>query len=136
MMRRFSIAALAILLGFLLLGVALAEDTPTPTPTYTATPTATNTWPPTPIPTPGYLVEWGYDTDYQVLDKQRYVHAQKISDGYSHSLALKTDGSLVGWGDNANGQTTCPAGTNYVAVAAGQYHSLALKTDGDRKSVV
>ena len=47
-----------------------------------------------------------------------------------HSLALKSDGSLVGWGDNGYGQTNVPAGNDFVAIAAGDYHSLALKSDG------
>ena len=47
-----------------------------------------------------------------------------------HSLALKSDGSIVGWGDNDYGQATPPAGNDFIAIAAGSYHSLALKSDG------
>jgi len=36
-------------------------------------------------------------------------------------------GSIVGWGFNANGQATPPAGNNFVAIAAGEGHSLAIK---------
>jgi len=39
-------------------------------------------------------------------------------------------GMLVGWGDNWAGQTICPSGNDFVAVAAGYYHSLALRSDG------
>ncbi len=49
--------------------------------------------------------------------------------GYS-SLALRNDGTLVGWGVNSYGQTNCPAGTKYVAIAANGYCSLALRNDG------
>jgi hypothetical protein len=46
-------------------------------------------------------------------------------------LALKRDGTLVGWGANDYGQATAPSGlTNVLAIAAGGYHSLALKPDG------
>ena len=38
-------------------------------------------------------------------------------------------GSIVGWGDNYYGQADPPAGTDFVAIAAGDYHSLALKSD-------
>ena len=50
--------------------------------------------------------------------------------GAFHSLALKSDGSLAGWGCNVDGQTTVPAGNDFVAIAAGGLHSLALKSDG------
>ena len=50
--------------------------------------------------------------------------------GYRFSTALRTDGNLTAWGDNTRGQTNCPAGTDYVAIAAGGDHSLALRSDG------
>ncbi|MCX6924577.1 MAG: immunoglobulin domain-containing protein [Verrucomicrobia bacterium] len=54
-----------------------------------------------------------------------------ISAGGDHDLALKTDGTVVAWGENTFGQSTVPAGlNNVIAVAAGGYHNLALKTDG------
>jgi len=54
-----------------------------------------------------------------------------IAAGSFHSLALRADGKVVGWGYNGYGQTNSPASaTNVVAIAAGSGHSLALKTDG------
>ncbi|MHC4573628.1 MAG: RCC1 domain-containing protein [Planctomycetota bacterium] len=53
-----------------------------------------------------------------------------IAAGAWHSLALKSDGSIVGWGNNDFGQATPPAGNDYVATASGYWHSLALKSDG------
>jgi alpha-tubulin suppressor-like RCC1 family protein len=44
-------------------------------------------------------------------------------------LALKTDGSIVGWGWNHRGQATPPAGNDYVAIAPGDNHGLALAAD-------
>ncbi|MGA2092780.1 MAG: hypothetical protein ABSH16_05150 [Sedimentisphaerales bacterium] len=53
-----------------------------------------------------------------------------IAAGMDFSLALKSDGSIVGWGSNTWGQTTPPDGNNFIAIAAGYGHSLALKSDG------
>ncbi len=53
-----------------------------------------------------------------------------ISAGYYHNLVIKSDGSVVGWGTNQDGETTIPPGLTAVAVAAGGDFSLALKADG------
>ena len=51
--------------------------------------------------------------------------------GYDHSLGLKSDGTIVVWGDNSYGQCNVPApNADFVAIAAGLYHSLGLKSDG------
>jgi len=64
-----------------------------------------------------------------------------IAAGPTHSVALRSDGTLWVWGNNTHGQlgdgtqTTRPSpfqlsGNNWTAVAAGQWHTLALKSDG------
>ena len=54
-----------------------------------------------------------------------------IAAGESHSLALKSDGTVVARGKNDQHQTDVPVGlTGVVQVAAGGLHSLALKSDG------
>ena len=55
-----------------------------------------------------------------------------IAAGYEHALALRTNGTVVGWGGgNYYRQNSIPAGlTNVVAIASGYYHNLALKSDG------
>ncbi len=59
------------------------------------------------------------------------TNAVSVAAGAGHSLALRTDGTVVGWGDNSDGQASPPAGlSNVVAIAVGDSHSLALKTDG------
>ncbi len=52
-----------------------------------------------------------------------------IAAGAYHSLALKTDGTLIAWGQNYV-QTQVPAGLNQVvAMAGGNAHSLVVTTD-------
>ena len=54
-----------------------------------------------------------------------------IAAGGEFSLALRSDGTVAGWGHNDRGQTTIPNGlSNVVAIAAGNEFSLALKSDG------
>jgi alpha-tubulin suppressor-like RCC1 family protein len=54
--------------------------------------------------------------------------------GRSHSgfsLALKKDGTVIAWGNNAYHRNAVPIGlSNVIAIAAGPEHSLALKRDG------
>jgi alpha-tubulin suppressor-like RCC1 family protein len=52
-----------------------------------------------------------------------------ISAGAHHSLGLRADGRVFGWGCNANGQIDCPD-EKFIAVTAGQYYSLGLRADG------
>jgi len=54
-----------------------------------------------------------------------------LAGGYFHSIALKSDGTVVAWGNNDYGQSEVPSGlSNVVAVSAGYFHSMALKADG------
>ncbi len=54
-----------------------------------------------------------------------------IEAGDEHGLALRSDGTVVAWGDNEDGQSNVPANlSNVVAIAGGRVHSLALRADG------
>ena len=54
-----------------------------------------------------------------------------IAAGEFHSLAIKSDGTVVAWGKSDGGECTPPTGLSGVSkVAAGSNYSLALKTDG------
>lgn len=107
------------------------------------------------VKTDGSLWAWGYNyygqlgngtsgsgtnvsTPVKIMDGVAQVAA-----GSSHSLAVKTDGSLWAWGYNYDGQLgngTSGSGTNVSTpvkimdgvskIYAGNSHSLAIKTDG------
>ena len=51
--------------------------------------------------------------------------------GKNHAAALKSDGTVVCWGDDTYGQSTVPVDlSGVVGIAAGDNHTVALKSDG------
>ncbi len=74
----------------------------------------------------GSIKGWGH----QVVGGDLSKGFTSVAAGEWHSLALKSDGCILVWGDNSYGQATPPEGNDFVAIAAGVYHSLALKSDG------
>src|ERR1700730_10851209 len=104
--------------------------------------------------TPGSLVAWGGNYlgalgDGTTTDRTSPVPVTGLGSGvvamaggYEFGLALKSDGSVMAWGDNENGRLGDGTTTNrlfpvavvgltsgVVSVAAGAGHSLALKSD-------
>ena len=67
---------------------------------------------------------------------------QSISAGYTHSLGIKSNGTLWAWGDNSNGQlgdgtttnrnvpTQVGTSNNWLKVSGGAQFSVGIKTDG------
>ncbi len=55
-----------------------------------------------------------------------------VAAGAFHGLAIRTDGTLAGWGSNDEGQTNVPAGT-FTGIAAGNLHRLAVRNDAIEK---
>jgi hypothetical protein len=54
-----------------------------------------------------------------------------MSAGGFHTCAVRTDGTVVCWGDNTYGQAIAPLGlTSVTQVTTGDLHTCALKTDG------
>jgi alpha-tubulin suppressor-like RCC1 family protein len=59
------------------------------------------------------------------------TNAVALAAGTRHALALRADGTVVGWGNDFLGGATPPAGlSNVVAISAGDDLSLALNADG------
>ena len=107
------------------------------------------------VKTDGTLWTWGRNVAGQLGDNtgaNRSSPVQTIAGGtnwsqvacgYTHTAAIKTDGTLWTWGSNANGRLgdnttfdrsspvqTITGGTNWSQVACGYRHTAAVKTDG------
>ena len=107
------------------------------------------------IKTDGTLWTWGYNNKGQLGDNtiaHRSSPVQTIAGGTTwksvscgsgYIAAIKTDGTLWGWGDNSYGQLgdnsttdrsspvqTVAGGTNWKQVDCGSGHTAAIKTDG------
>jgi hypothetical protein len=92
---------------------------------------------PAPDLTPGQAVIWGGPANMQDvlkppagLDDTIAIAASDTPGSYSN-LALKSDGTVVGWGLNTYGEATVPSDlSNVVAVDTGAGFSMALRSDG------
>ena len=89
-----------------------------------------------PVP-PSVIVGWGDNLDGygnyagEAIPLIGLTNVAAISAGGFHSLALKNDGTVVGWGSNGSGESTIPVGlSSMTAIAAGYFHSLALRGNG------
>lgn len=77
----------------------------------------------------GQLRAWGWDSDGQIGRLPAGNIYTALAAGDAHGLALRSDGTLVAWGQNVDGECIVPSGT-YRAVGAGADFSLAIRTDG------
>lgn len=79
---------------------------------------------------PGHVEAWGYNFNGQATVPPGLEGVVAVAGGYSHNLALRTNGTVVAWGSNNSGESTVPAGlSNVVAIAASSF-SAAVKADG------
>ena len=73
----------------------------------------------------GSIVGWGSQV---VVEQSALEDLAAIAAGSFHSLGLKSDGTIVAWGQNNYGQCNVPSpNADFVAVAGGDGHSLGLK---------
>ena len=107
------------------------------------------------IKTDGSLWIWGYNTLGQLGINNTNTRSipvttfaggnnwKSVSCGFFHTAAIKTDGTLWGWGRNVEGRlgtndnvdklipvTTFTGGTTWKQVSCGWEHTAAIKTDG------
>ncbi|THF73413.1 RCC1 domain-containing protein [Cohnella fermenti] len=118
------------------------------------------------VKTDGTVWSWGYNSSYGALGNGSTTNSPlpvqvvgsggtgalnnviAVSAGYSHSLALKADGTVWSWGNNVVGMlgnatlvtsktpvqvvnsTNTGGLTNVIAISAGYDHSLTLLADG------
>lgn len=89
----------------------------------------------------GTLVIWGENVwDNMTPPPEKLPGALDIAEGWAHTIALMSDGTVVGWGgkekifhqtDVEYGQEKPPPGLkDVVAIAAGALFSAALRSDG------
>lgn len=80
----------------------------------------------------GTVVEWPFrNREDRLTAPAGLSNVTAIASGGAHCLALKSDGVVVGWGENDAGQANVPAGlSNVVAISADRGNSMALKSDG------
>jgi len=78
------------------------------------------------------VAAWGDNSYGQTQLPEGLDYVLAVAGGIGHNLALKTDGTVVAWGNYPNSQTNIPpADLPFVtAIAAGANHSLALTTSG------
>lgn len=81
----------------------------------------------------GTVKAWGANDTLQIFPLPAgLTNVIGVAGGASHSLALKSDGTVVAWGFGLSGQTNVPPGLNGVsAIAAGDTFSMALRTNGN-----
>ncbi len=75
----------------------------------------------------GTLVSTDLSTDpWGTIGMPTSNNFNAISVGANHCLALKTDGTVVAWGDNTYGQCNVPPRNDFIAISAGKEFSVGI----------
>jgi alpha-tubulin suppressor-like RCC1 family protein len=72
------------------------------------------------------MVAWGSNSNGQISGVVGLSGVTAIAAGDWHSLALKSDGTVVSWGDTGNGNTVPASLSGVSAIAGGGRFSLAI----------
>ena len=84
----------------------------------------------------GAAIAFGQAGDYQDAKQQSmdlwntFAVRETVGAGDSHTVGLKSDGTVVAGGDNKYGQCDVSGWTDIVAIRAGDSHTVGLKADG------
>ena len=82
------------------------------------------------------VAAWGDNTYGQNIVPAAATNILSLCGGDYHCLALRTDGEVLGWGQNTwageeyDQATVPPEATNVIGITAGSAHSLAIRVDG------
>lgn len=79
----------------------------------------------------GTIWSWGSETDGLQTNVPEGDDFVQVAAGAKHSLALRADGTIVGWGSNLYGQINIPDFQDFVAIAAGGDFSIGLRSNGE-----
>lgn len=61
---------------------------------------------------------------------EQLAYRETISGGWGHTVALRTDGTVVAAGENEDGRCNVSDWNNVIAVSAGGYHTVGLQENG------
>lgn len=75
-------------------------------------------------------IAWGNNNNLQATVPPSATNVAALAAGAIHSLALRVNGTVAGWGDNSSGQANMSGLANVMAIAAGDTFSLALSSNG------
>ena len=80
----------------------------------------------------GTVVAWGNNNSGQTLPQSGLKGVVAIAADTDTTFALRSDGTVVGWGSSSLGLTTVPPKIQgrTVAISVGSHHALALLSDG------
>ena len=65
-----------------------------------------------------------------LMQTRQTVQKGRIAAGARHSLALRSDGTVLASGDNSRGQCNVGSWSGITMLAAGRMHSVGLRSDG------